>query len=142
MKKVWKKNLLLSLCLSMSMGVAGTVAANEADMGQLEFKNSCASCHGLDGKGKTEMAKILHLQPPDLTLLLQKNGGVFPTARVYNTIDGRLELRGHGTRTMPVWGQRYTEDAAHIYADALLGERTVRVRILALIDYLYLLQAR
>lgn len=132
MKKVTLFLLLAGLC--------GAVVADEADLGRLEYKNSCAACHGLDGRSGTDMGEFLRLQPPDLTLLQQKNGGVFPTARVYNTIDGRLEVRGHGTRAMPVWGQRYTEEAAYIHSDPLLGERTVRVRILALIDYLYQLQ--
>lgn len=127
-------------CGLLLVGLAGAAQADDADLGRLEFKNSCAACHGLDGKGGTDMAEFLRLTPPDLTLLQRQNGGVFPTARVYNTIDGRLEVRGHGSRAMPVWGQRYSEEAAYLHSDPLLGERSVRVRILALIDYLYQLQ--
>lgn len=134
-----KRNMVLALLLGT---LTTAVLADDADLGRLEYKNSCAACHGLDGKGGTEMSASLRLPPPDLTRLMQNNGGVFPTARVYNTIDGRLAVQAHGPRDMPVWGQRYTQDAAHVFADPYLGEGTVRVRILALIDYLYQLQAR
>lgn len=131
---------LLPLALGALLLAAGMARADDADLGKLEFKNSCAACHGMDGKGGTEMGEFLRIQPPDLSQLQKNNGGVFPTARVYNTIDGRQAVKAHGPRAMPVWGQRYTDDAALVYADPLLGERTVRVRILALIDYLYQLQ--
>ncbi|MGB4466598.1 MAG: cytochrome c [Azovibrio sp.] len=132
-----KRHLLPALILG---GLSLGALADDADLGALEYRNSCAACHGLEGKGGTEMGRLLRIQPPDLTLLQQKNGGVFPTARVYNTIDGRLDVQAHGSRAMPVWGQRYTEEVSYLHSDPLLGERTVRVRILALIDYLYRLQ--
>jgi hypothetical protein len=44
--------------------------------------------------------------PPDLTQLAKRHGGVFPSLRVLNSIDGRgLPRAGaHGPREMPVWG--------------------------------------
>lgn len=109
-----------------------------ADQGWQEFQEHCAACHGADGRGRQD----LPVRPADLTRLMQDNGGVFPTARVYNTIDGRLAVEAHGPRAMPVWGQRYSEEAARSEPDPYLGEAAVRVRIIGLIDYLYQIQAR
>jgi hypothetical protein len=38
--------------------------------------------------------------------LAQENQGVFPYRRVYEIIDGTSQVAGHGTRDMPVWGER------------------------------------
>jgi hypothetical protein len=36
---------------------------------------------------------------------------VFPFVRVFEMIDGRLDVAMHGSREMPVWGDRYKRDA-------------------------------
>jgi hypothetical protein len=80
---------------------------------------------------------------PDLTTLSKNNGGVFPISRVYNVIDGREEVKAHGTREMPIWGSQLTVKAAPAYDDYRYEpEAFVRARILAVIDYLYRLQAK
>ena len=35
------------------------------------------------------------------------NNGVFPTNAVYETIDGLKTIPAHGTREMPIWGERF-----------------------------------
>ena len=50
------------------------------------------------------VGKALRTPPSDLSLLTQKNGGVFPEATVSEYIDGVREVGAHGPRTMPVWG--------------------------------------
>jgi mono/diheme cytochrome c family protein len=75
--------------------------------GELEFQNDCAVCHGVDAKGQGIMSKFLTVRPADLTQLAKKNAGSFPFWQVYRTIDGREEVRGHGTRDMPIWGDRF-----------------------------------
>jgi len=72
--------------------------------GEIEYQSYCAVCHGVDGRGYGIMGKFLTVQPSDLTQLAKKNAGRFPFWQVYRTIDGREEVRGHGTRDMPVWG--------------------------------------
>lgn len=122
---------------------AGTAGANDrnADFGKREYMNSCGVCHGMDGKGQADIAEFLKTAPPDLTRLSRKNGGVFPMARVYETIDGRLTVRAHGTRNMPIWGQRFSIADAPRYDDyPYNAEALVRSRILGLIDYLYRIQ--
>jgi hypothetical protein len=72
--------------------------------GELEYQNHCAICHGVDGKGHGIMAKFLAISPSNLTQLAKKTAGRFSFCQVYQIIDGREEVRGHGTREMPIWG--------------------------------------
>jgi hypothetical protein len=53
------------------------------------------------------MARFLLIKPADVTQLSIKSGGEFPFWRTYWTIDGRQEVKGHGTRAMPIWGNRF-----------------------------------
>ncbi|HSE85769.1 MAG TPA: cytochrome c, partial [Candidatus Binatia bacterium] len=79
--------------------------------GELEYQNHCAICHGVDAKGRGIMAKFLTISPSDLTQLEKKNAGRFSFWQVYRVIDGREEVRGHGTREMPIWGARFQTEA-------------------------------
>lgn len=55
------------------------------------------------------MAKVLKIQPADLTRLARSRQGRFPREEVYNAIDGRREVLGHGPTGMPVWGATFQE---------------------------------
>jgi mono/diheme cytochrome c family protein len=70
------------------------------------FNFYCASCHGIDGKGKGRVAPALKTQPPDLTQLTQHNGGTYPASKVEEVIRGetRTPAPAHGSSDMPVWG--------------------------------------
>lgn len=119
------------------------LAADQLDIGKREYDASCANCHGLNGKGGGQFAQLLQLRMPDLTTLSKNNGGVFPISHVYNVIDGREEVKAHGTREMPIWGAQLTVKATPAYDDYRYEpEAFVRARILAVIDYLYRLQAK
>jgi mono/diheme cytochrome c family protein len=74
------------------------------------YATYCAVCHGKAGDGHGPMAPVLKIRVPDLTEIANRNGGVFPSARVEKTIDG-TELAGlaHGTREMPVWGPLFSQ---------------------------------
>jgi len=133
-----------SLAALLVAALAGTAAAadNGIDAGKHQFLSNCATCHGADGKGGSRQPNSLAAAPPDLTQLAKANAGVFPTARVYETIDGRLVVNSHGPRDMPVWGQVYTAQAASGTDNPYVAEAAVRRRIHSLIDYLYLIQER
>src|SRR5271169_1676800 len=79
--------------------------SQNAGSGQYWYSNYCASCHGKTGKGDGPVAKVLTKTPADLTKLSEANGGAFPYAHVYETIDGKDEVAAHGTREMTVWGR-------------------------------------
>jgi mono/diheme cytochrome c family protein len=75
------------------------------------FRNSCAACHGLDGRGNGPVAKVLKRDVPDLTSLSQHNDGAFPTIHVQTIIMfGRDDLLpAHGSKQMPIWGPIFHE---------------------------------
>jgi mono/diheme cytochrome c family protein len=109
------------------------------DAGKREFQRSCTSCHGADARGNGPMASVLNVKPADLTQMKKKHGGTFLFWRTYDTISGREEevtVRGHGTREMPIWGDRFRLEpgANEQYA---LG---VRGRLLSLVQYLQSIQ--
>jgi len=146
-------NCLKSLMIAtVAAGFAAAAQAEEVDVGKAEFQSSCASCHGLDGKGKGPVAEQLKVAPPDLTVLAKKNNGVFPTNAVYETIYGSKTIAAHGTRDMPIWGERFNPimkyphiiDPAYDALDPSKGSReaVVRTRILAVIDYLSRIQEK
>ena len=98
------------------------------------------------GKGDGPAAKSLAKPPADLTKLSQNNSGVFPVARVYDVIDGRLQVIMHGTREMPVWGDVFrSELMARVPRESMspeLRDAMVRVRILMVIEYISKLQGK
>jgi mono/diheme cytochrome c family protein len=126
-------------CLALAS--AAVLAQRGADIGKREYNNSCAVCHGTDGKGSGAYVEFLKRTPPDLTVMSKNNGGVFPINRAYEVIQGAGP--GHGTSDMPIWGQRYKIAAAEHYIDVPYNEEAfVRTRILSLVEYLSRLQAQ
>jgi mono/diheme cytochrome c family protein len=115
------------------------------DIGKAEYEQKCIICHGILGKGDGAYSKMLNKPATDLTTLSKRNGGVFPFAHVFETIEGTHELMAHGTREMPIWGKEYRSSK---YYDEYLHEEGVdrsyfaRSRILALTEYIYRLQAK
>lgn len=126
--------------LILAPGPVTRVAAQEVVLtsGQLEYQQSCATCHGTNGKGGGPMSDLWKKPPADLTQLRKKNNGQFPFWRVYRTIDGREEVASHGPRAMPVWGARFLAQEG----GAPLDEHIVLGRILALVYYVESLQAK
>jgi len=69
------------------------------------FREYCAPCHGLSGRGDGPAAAALKAVPADLTRLSARNGGKVPDTRVRRYIEGLDEMSAHGSRDMPVWGK-------------------------------------
>ncbi|MGG7644510.1 c-type cytochrome [Rhodovulum sp. YNF3179] len=86
--------------------VALPAMAQTAEEGESRYKSWCVACHGLEARGDGPMAEMLTIETPDLTLLAETNGGVFPTKRVARRIDGRDPVLGHGGE-MPVYGDLF-----------------------------------
>ena len=141
---VLRSSLQVAVFAALTVGfIAITYAQQTFDVGKREYLNSCAACHGTDGKAPAQVLEILKVAPPDLRQLSKKNGGVFPMNRVYESIDGRLGVPSHGTREMPIWGQRLSPEAAPTYDDyPWNAEAFARARILAVIEYIYRLQQK
>jgi len=117
--------------------------AQEQDVieaGKVEFHRSCATCHGVDAKGNGPSATALNVKPADLTQLSKNHGGVFLFWRTYEKINGADEapIRGHGTREMPIWGERFRLEKGASEEHAM----GVRGRILSLVYYLQSIQEK
>ena len=128
--------------------------AQDPDAGKTEYLAGCAACHGSDGKGKGPLSAELKVAPADLTTIAKRNNGVFPLRAVSETIDGRKAVKSHGTRDMPIWGYQYTpmppsaaspkssEPNLQLFYDYYRSENIIRIRILALVDYLSRIQEK
>ena len=134
---------VLACALGAGLLGAAVARAQESDIGKRTFEERCAVCHGMLGRGDGPMAGALTQSPANLTLLAQRNGGVYPFDRVYRVIDGRKEVQGHGTTTMPIWGDHFRAELSRgePLADADI-EAIVQGRILSLVFYVQTLQAR
>lgn len=118
-----------------------SVAAERVDFGREEYRENCLICHGEAGDGNGPYAHMLTKSACDLTKLARENRGVFPFTRVYEVIDGREMVQGHGTRDMPVWGSAYRVLSGEVMFEVPYNpELFVRSRILALIEYISRLQ--
>ena len=109
------------------------------ELGKKEFEATCAMCHGIDGKGQGTFSTHLAYKPTDLTQIKKSNGGIFPAITVYETIDGRSGSGVHGSRTMPIWGDRYEADS-WLDVHPKFADTIARGKILELILYINTLQ--
>ena len=109
---------------------------NHAALGGYLFKTYCATCHGTSARGDGPLADSMRRRPANLTEISKRNKGTFPKDLVYQIIDGRQKVPGHGGPDMPVWGDAFLRTAEG--AD----EASVKNRIQALVDYLETLQPR
>jgi len=129
---------------ALSPGTAPILLPNgEETSGQLEYREFCASCHGLSGKGNGPVAASLSRSPGDLTQLSKKYDGKFPAQRVYQVIDGRDRVSSHGSREMPVWGNvfRLRENSLSGGGPPLTDEE-IRARIKPIVEYVRSLQQK
>src|SRR5690349_18504035 len=67
-----------------------------ATSGEEMYLSYCAECHGRDATGIGAKSKTLKVPATNLTLLARENKGVFPAARVKETIRGDVDVVAHG----------------------------------------------
>ena len=116
-----------------------TATAEEELIGSDEFRTSCAVCHGVGGRGDGHMAQYLNIKPTDLTMLTKNNAGKYPFMQIYQMVDGRADVAGHGDRAMPIWGDRYNKEDVERYG-GFGAEDVVQARILQLVYYIQAIQ--
>jgi mono/diheme cytochrome c family protein len=112
------------------------------ELGQRDFRSYCAACHGVDGKGGGTLGEFLTLAVPDLTRLAKFNAGRFPEERVTEVIDGRADVKVHGPRDMPVWGDWFEAEAVSQETSRETREIIVKDRIQSLVNYIASLQEK
>jgi hypothetical protein len=101
--------------------------------GKQMYKDYCAACHGLDGKGRGPVTRSLRKPPPDLTTLAKRHGGTFPKEYVTNVLRFGFEFSAHGSSEMPVWGPIFQYEEHY-------NEAAVRQRIKNLCEFLESIQ--
>jgi mono/diheme cytochrome c family protein len=102
--------------------------------GKALFKQYCAVCHGIDGKGNGPAAGALKQEPGDLTQYARRNGGRFPEDKFMRILDGEESVAAHGNHDMPIWGAIFNK----MDTNATL----VQMRLHALLDYVEQIQAK
>jgi mono/diheme cytochrome c family protein len=110
--------LSLVACSSENAALQNTAPVLPLDGAKI-FRNYCAACHGVDGKGDGPAAPALKTQVPQLSTLAQRNGGIFPTAQIRRIIAGDDVPAAHGSREMPIWGPifhqiEYDQDLGYV----------------------------
>jgi len=107
-----------------------------ADLGKSVYLRYCGSCHGDGGRGDGPVSGALRVAPADLTRISARRGGGFPEGEIARFIDGRFGVQAHGTREMPIWGQRLGEQVP----EAGVSEEVVRGQISVVVEYLKSIQ--
>lgn len=128
--------LLLTLDIAFAQDDIGADS-----IGRMEFQKNCAACHGMSGKGDGPLLEFLRETPPDLTLISKRHNGVFPVEKIYMWIRDPQRIRAHGTKEMPIWGDRYSQEIIETYGPDYTGPgSSVHERILELVFYIGTLQ--
>ncbi len=95
--------------------------------GERHFQRLCASCHGSDGRGGevprgAASSSGIHARAPDLTDLAARHAGRFERDEVAAWIEGRQIPPSHSRGSMPVWGERLSNEfERYAEGDELLG---------------------
>jgi mono/diheme cytochrome c family protein len=134
----------LTAVVTMAMGgiLVSSVAAQEQEViggGRYLYEKFCKICHGPRALGNGPKAPSLQPKPANLTTLRQRNGGTFPFWEAYRMIDGRVDVPGHGTRDMPVFGVWFRIPDDEVSIETEWGDQ-VRGRIWQLLSYLKSIQ--
>jgi hypothetical protein len=82
------------------------------------------------------MAPVLAVKPTDLRTITTRHQGEFPRALLGRIIAGDEVIATHGTRIMPIWGERLQDDVLGTVDKSVVA----RGRIGFLVDYLETLQ--
>jgi mono/diheme cytochrome c family protein len=114
----------------LSARAAATEPAPPA--GELLFRQYCASCHGLQGRGDGPAGGALCPPPPDLTRVRSE------VPELMRQIDGGRTIRAHGTSAMPVWGEVFEQSLI----DQPHKRRTALLQVKTLAEYVRSLQRR
>lgn len=139
-----KSNTISQAVIASILSVTATAwAQTSAGLGRADYKDNCASCHGVSAKGDGPVHSFLVKPPSDLTTVARRNGGKFPQELMWEVIDGRWsgESGPHGSREMPVWGNEFKARAMTQTGDSpRTAEWSARNRIVSLLMYLETVQ--
>lgn len=128
----------LSLLAVLLVATAGPIAMASAEeeetasqtvkvfKGKVTYRIYCSNCHGESGRGDGNLSELLSVPPADLTAIARNNGGSFPTDEITKLVDGREEVKGHGRKEMPVWGDAFQKSLQPSWTEESDDERARR----------------
>ncbi len=126
--------LILMPWASRTQDKPTTAVPADIASGKLTYKDYCAACHGVDGRGHGPAASELKTPPANLRTLAIRHDGKFPEDYVARVVrSGDPSFSAHGSSDMPIWGPVFSmlENG---------DELGVRRRIKNLCDYLASIQ--
>jgi len=124
------------LALGCAAGGSSGEPSQAAESGAALFAENCAACHGATAAGDGPVAASLDPKPADLRRIAARRGGVFPEVEILQIVDGRDPIAAHGSRDMPIWGERF--DLGQSGGLATEGRRRGQIQLL--IEYLKTVQ--
>ena len=102
--------------------------------GRTLFKQYCAACHGISGKGDGPAADALKRAPGDLTQFAKQNGGRFPEEKFMRILQGDEAVTAHGSQEMPVWGAVFQKSSSN--------PSMTQMRLHSLLEFVESIQAK
>ena len=134
------RKLLLAGTAIAAAALPGIAGAQTPSRSEEAYTLACGQCHGPQGRGDGPLARLLTVQPSDLTTLRQRDANrEFPFFRVFQMIDGRTTVPAHGTREMPAWGAVFAIEAGDRFGPHG-AETYIRGRIVELVRHIETLQ--
>jgi mono/diheme cytochrome c family protein len=129
--------LLLAACAANAQNKAAQnsdqLPADYVPSGGQIYRQYCASCHGVDGKGNGPARRALRIPAPDLTTLAKRHAGKFPYEYVTGVLRFGPGVSSHGSGAMPTWGPLF---------EYYYNQSSAQRRIQNLCDYLAILQEK
>ncbi|MGO9056872.1 MAG: c-type cytochrome [Candidatus Binataceae bacterium] len=117
------------------IGSAGMAETAKVEQGHILYMAFCASCHGTTGEGDGPAAAALSTRPSNLRLLSARYGNPLPEDQIAQFIDGRVDVKAHGPRDMPVWGE-----TAWANPEGSKGQSRVKSWVAKVVAYLQSIQ--
>ena len=104
------------------------ITSSEIGSGKQMYKDYCAACHGMDGKGNGPAASALACKKlPDLTTIAKRKNEKSAAMEVKAVLEFGTPSKAHGTPDMPIWGP--------LFASLNEGAGVVKLRIKNICDY-------
>lgn len=133
-----RNHLLLALLFLLSaFGRAAVRAEDSEDPGRAMYLRYCGACHGSGAKGDGVAATVMRPKPSDLTRIAKRQGG-FDAPRITAFVDGTKELRAHGSKDMPVWGEILHDDSGSIAG----SKNAAQSKLMLITEHLRTIQAK
>lgn len=111
------------------------ITESEIGSGKTMFKDYCAACHGIDGKGSGPAATALNCKAlPDLTTIAKRHNEKSAALTVQAVLRFGADSKAHGTSDMPVWGP--------LFRSLKSDDSLVKLRITNVSDYVDSLQVK